>query len=129
MNIDQVKSEIITLHDSIFPESFISFSNGSFSGSLCVTFATSKTWVNNIIHNDFGHSQIWFHDCFDKNGENINGFTLDSSYVGFKNYNNGFKSKCGFRKINKPVEFDKIKKVFEKFFTEMKFCSENHGRG
>jgi hypothetical protein len=125
MNRERIKEEITQLVMGLIPDCHLTFSGGSFGGtnSLCISFATSKVWSNNIIHNDPGHTQLWIHNAFDREtGEQINPLTLDSSLCGYHNYKTDTKSKCGFRKINKPSEWPAVKKVLTVYFTEMKKC-------
>lgn len=127
MNITICKNRIERMVKDLMPDCYIKFSESSLGGnvSLCIHYATSNEWINNIINNDNGHTQLWMHDCFSREtGEQIKPFTLESSYFGYRNYKTGFKSKCKFRTINKPSDFETIFKALTKFFTEMKTAIE-----
>jgi len=100
--------------------------------SLCLSFATSKTFPNNIINNDSGHTHLWIHDAWNEDtGEQVRPFTLDSTMYGYSNYKNGYKNKCKFKKINKGADWAKIEKALISYFTEMKTAIETDkgGRG
>lgn len=121
MHIDQVKQEITEIVLATIPEAYLSFSTSNLcpKRSLCIHFATSKVWANNIIHNDFGHTNIWLHDCFDKNTNEGEQFKLDSSLFGYHNYYTRYENKCKFRRINKAAPWDTVKKALTVYFTEM----------
>lgn len=123
---EKFENEVIELVRGIIPGCYVYFSKGAFGKDPLLVFATSKEWANNIIHNDPGHTHIWFWGMFTPEGELREGFSMESGghLIGYSNWETKFRNKCGWRDIKKDCTIEKCKKALAKYFTAMKECIE-----